>query len=140
VSSDHFIIWQWRIKMKCTNLFAVFLLVTTTSAMSQTVDVSTLNDYELKHHRIGFCIEIGHKSGVNDTLEIFSIVNLMFDNGFRDGEKAGYEIERKSANDTKTKLILNEIVTTQEMLNECNKDLKAILKDEYIPNFSYMDK
>jgi hypothetical protein len=128
--------------MKKFCLFALLFSCIGTVGTSQTIDVSTLSDYEKQHHRIGFCIEIGYKDGGNDTLEIFSIVNLMSDNGFRKPGKgkAGYQVERKSANDTKTKLILEEIVTTQQMLDECNEDLKAILKDEYIPNFSYMEK
>ena len=126
--------------MKKSCLFALLFSCIGTVGISQTVDISTLSDYEKQMHRIGFCIEIGYKAEGNDTLEIFSIVNILRDNGFRSREKAGYKVEQKSKNDTKTKLILKEIVTTQQMLDECNEDLKAILEDEYIPNFSYMEK
>ena len=116
-----------------------------TAGFSQTIDVSTLSDYEKKMHRIGYCNQLdtfaldGEVQGLNRR-KVYAIWKLLNENGFRKKDKISREIERKIKNDLKTKMILEEISFTQTDVDMCENDLKAILKDEYIPNFSYMEK
>ena len=110
-----------------------------TSASAQSTDVSTLSEYDQQMHRAGFCWQLAswNISSLNfqfDNARIYEVHNLLVSNGFI----LYTGVFTKSAADLETKLILDELELTQTMFDECNQDMKAMLKQEYVPNFSYM--
>lgn len=110
-----------------------------TNVTSKTIDVATLSEYEQEVHRLGFCWAILNEVVFKDpwdTKDIAKIGGLLMDNGFR--EKDTNKIWAKSEADTQTKLVLDELIVVQEMLDKCNEDMKAILAKRYVPNFTYM--
>ena len=129
--------------MKKSLLFVFLLTFAVSPGMSQSVDISTLSDYEKQMHRIGYCEQLdtfimeSEVQGLNRR-KVYAIWTLLDENGFR--KKDSRKIERKIKNDLKKQMILGEISFTQTDVDMCENDLKAILKDEYIPNFSYMEK
>ena len=94
-------------------------------------------------HRIGYCEQLdtfaldGDIQGLKRK-KVFAVYSLLSSNNFMEGDKN--RIFYKIQNDLKKQMILEEISFTQTDVDMCENDLKAILKDEYIPNFSYMDK
>ena len=109
---------------------------------AQTVDITTLSKLEQQQHRLGFCREIWMgkrdyaaegqklKSGkIGDMLELLKPLTQPVDDEWVYG---------KAINDTTKMLILGELIVDQQMLDECNSDMKAILAERYVPNFSYM--
>lgn len=129
--------------MKKFCLFAILFSCIGTTGISQTVDVSKLSDYEKQMHRIGYCKQLdtfalkGDIQGLKRK-KVFAVCSLLRTNNFMEGDKN--RIFYKIQNDLKKQMILEEISFTQTDVDMCENDLKAILKDEYIPNFSYMDK
>jgi len=119
-------------------LFALGFFVAT-SASAQTLDVSTLSEYDQQMHRAGFCWKL-NSWNINeidfkfDGLRILDVHTLLERNGF---VKYG-GVFSASASDLEAKLILDEVELNQAMFDECNKDMVAMLKEEYVPNFSYM--
>jgi hypothetical protein len=125
--------------MKLVTLFCFFAISAATSAMSEGVDVSSLSDYEKKVHRIGWCqVVAGERLFDFDTKDILEVVILLSDQGFLSNSRDVNRIREKISADAKASFILKELSVTQKILNECNYDLQLILKDEYVPNFSYM--
>ena len=131
--------------MKKSCLFVVLFSCIGTAGTSQTIDVSTLSDYEKKIHRIGYCEQLdtfalnGDIQGLKRK-KVYDIYNLLSANNFMEGDERDGQILYKIQNDLKKRMILEEISFTQTDVDMCENDLKAILKDEYIPNFSYMEK
>jgi hypothetical protein len=131
--------------MKKSCLFALLFSCIGTMGVSQSIDVSTLSEYEKKIHRIGYCEQLdtfaldGDIQGL-DPKKVYAIYNLLIANKFLDRDTRDRKIFRKIQNDMKKQMILEEISFTQTDVDMCENDLKAILKDEYIPNFSYMEK
>jgi len=122
-------------------LFVLVMLLSSNSH-AQTIDVSQLNKIDQQIHRVVYCYEIErwNQWELNSRFEtgpIHEITTLLENNGFI---KRRNPVRRKAQDDTKAKLILREIKLTQEVFNSCIKDLKKILKKEYVPNFSYMDQ
>lgn len=110
-----------------------------TSASAQSTDVSTLSEYDQQMHRAGFCWQLAswNINSLNfqfDIARIYDVHNLLVSNGFI----LYTGVFTKSASDLEAKLILDELELTQTMFDECNQDMKAMLKQEYVPNFSYM--
>ena len=73
-----------------------------------------------------------------DIGKIMAISILLDDNRANSRSKDPNDIYFKARNDSQKKLILNETVITQDLLNDCDRDMKLILKEKYVPNFSYM--
>lgn len=120
-------------------LFLALAFFTATSASAQSTDVSTLSEYDQQMHRAGFCWQLASWN-INETnfqfdnARIYDVHNLLVSNGFI----LYTGVFTKSAADLEAKLILDELELTQTMFDECNQDMKAMLKQEYVPNFSYM--
>ena len=115
--------------------------------MSQTVDVSTLSEYEKKVHRVGWCIQSLNLTSFNNDLDPFfmglfentgEIHDLLKRNGFF--ERDQNNIHQKSQDDMQVKFLSGEVDYTNQYVDDCNADMLAILKEEYIPNFFYMGK
>ena len=123
-------------------LFFLFALVIGTSASSETVDISTLSDYEKKVHRITWCYVMAEAMlfsrvpdhGYQLSLDVYG---LLGDNNFFVKDEEENRVIYRARSDLETEIILGKTFTKQET-DACNSDAKAILKDEYVPNFSYM--
>ena len=110
---------------------------------TQTTDISALSDYEKSLHRWAWCEVVAFSLptfGVFDKGKITAISILLFDNKANSRSKDPNKIFQKARRDTEKQLILNEIVITQDLLNDCDRDMKLILKENYIPNFSYLSE
>ena len=119
--------------------FAIILiLVTTTQTYAETNDVSQLSSYEKQMHRLGWCTAAWWNSGEHDTYEIGDIIMLLGRNGFEDNDVN--RIRHKAIDDLKAELIIGSRVLTQKDFDNCFKDLKDMLSNHYIPNFSYMER
>lgn len=116
-----------------------------TFVLAQTVDITTLSADDQARHRVGFCTELAsqalhaniHEEGVDyelvvDSLEVVELLSSYI------AENRQFHTAAK--NDLKAKIILGEFEVTQEALNSCNEDLIEILRKNYQPNFSYMEK
>jgi hypothetical protein len=133
--------------MKKSCLFALLLSCIGTVGISQTVDVSTLSDYEKQVHRVGWCyqshvltmdhseLERFFDDFYTDTFEVHELLNR---NGFF--ERDHNNISRKARDDMQTKFLIGAIEYTNQYVDDCNADMVSILKEKYIPNFSYMEK
>ena len=118
-----------------------------TIGMSQTVDVSTLSEYEKKVHRVDWCIQSLNLTSFDNDLDPFfmglfentgEIHDLLKRNGFF--ERDQNNIHQKSQDDMQVKFLSGEVDYTNQYVDDCNADMLAILKEEYIPNFSYIGK
>ena len=112
-------------------------------SQAQTIDVSQLNEVDKQKHRLAYCSALERWNQweldfLFDAGPIFDIMTLLDDSGFV--KRVGDPFMNKAENDTKAKLILGEIKLNQIVFNNCINDLKKILKKEYVPNFSYMEK
>lgn len=112
------------------------------NSQAQTIDVSQLNEVDKQKHRLAFCsrLALWNENKLNRQFEadlIFDILDLLRDNGFHKWSDPVYD---KAANDTKASLILGEIKPVQLDFDECIADLKNILEQNYVPNFSYMSQ
>lgn len=124
-------------------LFALGVL-SASFAQAQTINLSDLSEYEKKVHRLAWCREMGAQM-VNEKVPefdyqiSFEVFRLMDSNGFFKNDWAGNKVSMRTSNDLKTEVILGKTFTAEEAA-QCNEDAKAILKDNYIPNFAYMEK
>lgn len=129
--------------MKLITLFSFFAISAATSATSESIDVSTLSEYEKQVHRIAYCEQLDtfimdkDLPNLKRESDIFEIYSLLSSNNFF--EKDARRIRFKISNDLKTKMILEEFSSSQSDVNSCLNDLKSILKKEYVSNFLYMD-
>ena len=106
---------------------------------TQTVDLSTLSDNEKGLHRWGWCVAIWLESPFDlNSRKIGAIDRLLEKSGVNSRSKDPRNIYRKSKDDAEKQLILGEILVNQTLLDECDRDMKLILKEKYIPHFSYM--
>ena len=127
------------IKMKLITLFSFFVISAATSAMSESIDVSNLSDYEKKIHRWGWCVSAAREAnGGLDGKDIFKISNIMDDRNYNSSELDPNRVYRKARTDVAAQVLIGELKIVQDDLDKCNQDLIAILKDEYVPYFSYM--
>lgn len=125
--------------MKKSCLFALLFSCIGTVGISQTVDISTLSDYEKQVHRVGWCrvlVDAGFDASLKPS-RVFELYMLIDSNGFLENADETYY---KAKDDAKKKVLLGELAVTQSMLDSCDRDLASILKEKYIPNFSYMEK
>lgn len=112
------------------------------NSQAQTIDVSQLNEIDKQIHRVGYCRElvswnIDELNFKYDNELITDMTNLLIESGLFGHKNTVY---KKTKNDTKAKLILGEIKLSQGDFSKCTRDLKEILKNEYVPNFSYIEK
>ena len=129
--------------MKKSLLFVFLLTFAGSPGMSQSVDISTLSDYEKQMHRSGWCyqfwsFELYDEIPDLNMKRISDILDLLQKNGFRNNDKNRVWVRAKD--DLRTQFILGEITFTQSDADSCDEDLRKILAKEYIPNFSYMEK
>ena len=66
------------------------------------------------------------------------IHDLLKRNGFF--ERDQNNIHQKAQDDMQVKFLSGDVDYTNQYVDECNADMLAILKEEYVPNFSYMGK
>ena len=122
-------------------LFIVLGILVANSAQAQTVDVSTLSEIDQQKHRVGYCYgitswNINELDFEYEDYKILDIYNLMRSNKFISVS----DNHSKAKEDVKAMLIVGDLELNQTMFDECNEDMKAILKKTYVPNFSYMQK
>jgi hypothetical protein len=131
--------------MKKSCLFALLFSCIGTVGNSQTVDISTLSDYEKQVHRIAWCdqfyrFELYNEIPDLNMKKIREIRLLLERNGFMDRDYSRKKVYGRTIDDLKTQFIIGEITFTQSDADSCDQDMRKILAKEYIPNFSYMDK
>ena len=126
--------------MKLITLFSLFVISAATSATSESIDVSNLSDYEKKMHRWGWCVSavMAIPFGSLDQKDIMGIGNIMNDRNYNSSELDPNRVYRKARTDVAAQVLIGELKIVQIDLGRCNQDLIAILKDEYVPYFSYM--
>ena len=117
-------------------------ILLSSNSQAQTIDVSQLNEIDRQIHRVAYCRQL--VSWNIDRLNFKFDHDLIMDMTelLRESGLFGYKntVFKKTQNDTRAKLILGEIKLSQRDFSECTGDLKKILKKEYVPNFSYMEK
>ena len=143
-------------------IVAVSLLFISTPLIgnTRTVDVTTLSDQDKIYHRIGWCRAIDAHFGTwgaGDKFKAFD--NVLKNDGYFDNDVN--DIVKKSFNDVDALFALDnlsefmgkdletykEIVQSvflvqdtvaEALMKRCVIDMKQIVKDTYVPNFSYM--
>ena len=137
-----------RLILRITAASIVSGLLLCSPSFSQTVDISSLTETEQSVHRASHCYAL--QTSLNFTypndwavtvVRIAEIKQLLEENGFlkRQLFVDTNDVGQKAANDVKAALILGDLEVTLEMLTDCAVDMVSILKNEYIPNFSYMN-
>ena len=126
--------------MKLITLFSFFVISAATSATSESTDVSSLSDYEKKMHRWGWCASavMAIPFGSLDQKDIISISNIMSERNYNSRELDPNRVYKKAGTDVEAQVLIGELKIVQADFDMCNQDLIAILKDEYVPYFSYM--
>ena len=115
---------------------------------TQTVDVSTLSDHEKKLHRWGWCMQINdskyfdYETWDMDMKELGWKINDVFTLLRWNGAKGDdpNQIYMKVQQDVMKQQLLDEINVTELMLRKCLEDAKQMLRDDYIPYFSYLSE
>jgi len=126
--------------MKKSWLFALLFSCIGTTGISQTVDVSTLSDYEKSIHRLGWCYQAAREVRGLDRKSINKITDILFERKYISVRLDPNSVFLKAGTDVEAQILIGELTITQQDLNDCDKDLKAILKGNYVPYFSYMYK
>ena len=124
---------------------------------TRTVDVTTLSDQDKIYHRIGWCKALDNKHGSYlDRNKFDDFYDVLYNDDYFD--KDVNNIVEKAFNDVEALLALDEYNTfmgvktsmdknkkelrwwnlAEKWLRECVIDMKQIVKDTYVPNFSYM--
>ena len=133
--------------MRNLHMLVIMFSCLGTTGISHTVDVSTLSEYEKKVHRVGWCIQSLNLTSFDNDLDPFfmglfentgEIHDLLKRNGFF--ERDQNNIHQKAQDDMQVKFLSGDVDYTNQYVDECNADMLAILKEEYVPNFSYMGK
>ena len=133
--------------MRKIHIFVILFSWLGTAGISQTVDITTLSNYEKKVHRVGWCIQSLNLTSFDNELDPFfmelfentgEIHDLLKRNGFFKRDENN--IHQKAQDDMQTKFLVGDVEYTNQYVDDCNADMLAILKEEYIPNFSYMEK
>ena len=133
--------------MRNLHMLVIMFSCLGTTGISQTVDVSTLSEYEKKVHRVGWYIQSLNLTSFDNDLDPFfmglfentgEIHDLLKRNGFF--ERDQNNIHQKAQDDMQVKFLSGDVDYTNQYVDECNADMLAILKEEYVPNFSYMGK
>ena len=124
-------------------LFA-WALLTASFAHAQSVDISTLSAYEQTVHRLSWCRTMGsamlrEKVPSHPYDVSFEVYNLMDNKGYFDKDWDENGVIWKTANDLEAEILLGKTFSSEEAA-ACEKDAKSILKEEYVPNFSYVSK
>ena len=117
-------------------------ILTGTFAQAESIDVSELSEYEKKVHRLAWCKEMAYamlhsKVPEFDFKVSYDVYNLMDSNGFFKKDIADNQVLFRTSNDVETEVILGKTFTAEETA-DCNRDAKAILKNDYVPNFKYL--
>ena len=125
---------------------------------SETIDVTTLNDYEKQVHRAVWCRMFedfrydnwvsGKKTFENFDFEsdrtkhyeTNNFYELLKGNNFFHKDWNDRQIKQKLEADMEKQLIFGEISFSLSDIDDCHADMKALLKKEYIHNFSYLEK
>ena len=135
-----------RLILRITAASIVSGLLLCSPSFSQTVDISSLTEKERTIHRASWCSSITSSISLDSEIEIIKVSNsinavdrLLYENGFQTRENDPKKIHRKTYNDVNAALIVGDLEVTLEMLTDCSVDMVSILKNEYIPNFSYMN-
>ena len=123
-----------------TIALTVTLVGNVNSAVAQQMDVDNLTDYEKSLHRWAWCKEVYASTGICEfgCFDISAISNLLSDNNRNSDENDPHRIYRLARNDTEAELLLGKIQVTKIVLEQCESDMLQILKNEYVPNFSYL--
>lgn len=124
------------------NILLALGIFLSSNSHAQTIDVSQLDTVDKQKHRLAFCgrLALWNENELNRQFEadlIFDILDLLRSNGFHKWSDPVYE---KANDDTKASLILGKIKPVQFDYDACVEDLKRILEQNYVPNFSYMKK
>lgn len=122
-------------------LFGWGLLVAS-FAHAQSVDISTLSAYEQTVHRIAWCREMGVAMLDGKVPEYpydisWQVYNLLDRKDFFKKDWADNQVMRKTMDDLEAEIILGKTFSKEEAA-ACENDAKAILKEDYVPNFKYM--
>ena len=123
---------------------------------TRTVDVTTLSDQDKIYHRIGWCKALDkNQGGWLDPNKFDDFYDVLYNDGYFDKDvndivkKAFNDVEAILALDEKTEFMGVDLMKTQKKgvyshhlaekwLKECVRDMKQIVKNSYVPNFSYM--
>lgn len=119
------------------NIIFIVGVISASFAQAKTIDVSELSDYEKMVHRISWCYWFVRGQSIRDDRIIHKVYHLLYDNDFFEEDRNGQNVRGKAKNDIQAERLFGRIMTREEWL-QCEKDSKAILKKEYIPNFTYL--
>ena len=78
--------------------------------------------------------------GSLDTKSIFGIASIMSERDYNSSDLDPNCVYKKAGTDIQAQIFIGELTITQQDLDDSDKDLLAILKGNYVPYFSYMDK
>ena len=136
----HIVTYRKDTKMKLITLFSFFVISAATSAVSESINVAKLSDYEKKMHRWGWCASavMAVPFGSLDQKDIMGISNIMSDRNYNSRALDPNQVYKKARTDVEAQVLIGELKIVQDDFDKCNQDLIAILKDEYVPYFSYM--
>ncbi len=125
-------------------------LVVLGSSVSAQTDITTLSEKEQALHRWGFCTAIDSSAfNTNSALdfgslerleghEISDINELLIRNDRSREQNDPNQIYKKSRYDTDALILSEQLVVDQSLLDSCNKDMKKIISNTYVPNFQYL--
>ena len=106
---------------------------------AETIDISTLSEYELKVHRMGWCYgtmkHTDYTVSMNDKGKLHNAQTLIKNNGFLQNDTK--RIFYRASEDVSVEGLLGRTFSKDDY-NECYQDMINILRDDYVPNFSYM--
>lgn len=137
-------------------IFAAIFAFTASQMVAETSAVSALSPEEQIHHRLRWCERanlelflpktddvptynkaVDTKNGIRTAAELLRRTYnwprmAHFDPKYLDS------IESKIDDDFDAAILLEQLKITQAMLEKCNEDLVLLLKNDYVPNFSYL--
>lgn len=123
-------------------LFAMMCLIGVTQlATAQSVDISTLSKEDQVVHRVSWCREVAvvvkdERDVRPQVRKIFSVYDVLGNRGLFQKPKH-MEMWQKVKNDVKAFVLLEELEINSELMDGCVADLTAILKDNYVPFYTY---
>lgn len=108
---------------------------------AQQLDVSELTDYEKSLHRWAWCVVVAITSFMEhddfgEDFKILDISSLLDSNNFRANDSR--RIYNRAEDDIRAALLLGQITITKAEVKKCESDMLAILRNEYVPNFTYL--
>ena len=120
---------------------AFTLIGAVNAAVAQQLDVNELTDYEKSLHRWAWCKEVSSSTGICEfgCFDILGISNLLSQNERVSAEKDPRSIYLRASADTEAALLLGQIEVTKQVPEKCESDMLEILRNEYVPNFTYLE-